>query len=619
MVNNGTLAFNAATAFLGNAQINLASGTTLDTRGINPAAPAIGIVVGSVTGSGTITNFSLNAAGTLTTGLDNSNTTFSGVFTSPFPNGLLSVTKIGTGTWNLSGNSSGNLVSNILAVNNGIIALDSGSGNSINFRNYTLNSGGKISLDNTSTNVSNRLGSASYTDISTSAAPRTFTLAGGTLSIKGSSSGFSENIGALTLTNGGGIIDLNAGSGGSNVLSIFSLSTIAGSATGGTLLLRGTNLGGTVGGANVSNLTVTSVAIGTLLSTTPQLIGGSGAVGSTTMSIRPDIIGDTTTDINGVLIGKGTGFVTYIGSGATVGGFDGGGFRLLTAAELTVNSIGTQPTLAPWAAPTPTTINASVSSAITMTASTTTVNSLTLSNAGGVIMGAANVPTTINPETGVPNGSLFSAAGALQSLIVTSGGILSLPTTSGTANIIAGGVLTTNTTNQLIFHTVGDLIVNSFLTMGAAASGTIVKSSDGTLTLNRRSFIGGSTVVNGGTLELNSGPNTLMVVPTTTTPTLFDLRMNAGTVDLMGFNQAVKDLSNNNPQPNTGGTVTNSGSASVNFFINPSTGEPHLRWGHHKHWRRALVPQERRRDLLDDQCPDLHGLNQHPRRHRDLA
>ena len=42
-------------------------------------------------------NYSLATAGTLQTGADNTNTTFSGTFDSPLSGALLSVTKIGSG------------------------------------------------------------------------------------------------------------------------------------------------------------------------------------------------------------------------------------------------------------------------------------------------------------------------------------------------------------------------------------------------------------------------------------------------------------------------------------------------------------------------------------------
>ncbi|MEZ0275649.1 MAG: beta strand repeat-containing protein, partial [Roseimicrobium sp.] len=544
MVNEGTLAFNAATAFLGNAQIILASGTSLDTRGVSGST-------GLVVGSGTITNFNPNTAATLTTGYDNSSGTFSGVITTPFANGLLSIIKIGTGTWNLTGNSSGNLVSSNLTVHQGAVNLSAGSNNSINFRTYTLNSGGSLILDNTSFNVSNRLGGAQFTDMSTSASNRGITLQGGKLVVKGAATGsLVENMGALTVQNGRSIVEITPGGGSStnNTINFISLANIANNgALGGTLLLRGPGLGGTPG-ANTANVTFT-----TALATGTTLIGTVLTADNNTIAIRPDILGDVS------LTGNGTGFVV---AGAN-------GLRLINpATEQLSNSLGTQPTTAPWAAITPN-VNSLISSQVFMEVSATTINSLTISGGNGVLMAAAKLGG-LNPSAMNPTGTVFNALGTLQSLTITSGGILSIPAAgpNPAANVISGGVITTGTTNQLIFHTIGDLTVNSYL--NATATQGFIKSSDGKLTLNRRSFVGGTATVNGGTLELNSGPNTLLVVPTATVPGVFDLRVNAGTVDLMGNNQAVASLSNNNPLPGSGGTVTNSGSLATFTVIQPN-------------------------------------------------
>jgi len=51
-----------------------------------------------------VTNY-VTAAGTLTTGWDNTSTVFSGSITNPFVQGLLSVSKIGSGAWILTGSN----------------------------------------------------------------------------------------------------------------------------------------------------------------------------------------------------------------------------------------------------------------------------------------------------------------------------------------------------------------------------------------------------------------------------------------------------------------------------------------------------------------------------------
>ena len=64
-------------AFLGNSQVNLAAGTTFDTKGLTGT-------IGSLTGSGTLTNFTSAGGGTLITGWDNTSSVFSGAITNPF-------------------------------------------------------------------------------------------------------------------------------------------------------------------------------------------------------------------------------------------------------------------------------------------------------------------------------------------------------------------------------------------------------------------------------------------------------------------------------------------------------------------------------------------------------
>lgn len=91
-------------------------------------------------------------------------------------------------------------------------------------------------------------------------------------------------------------------------LNVGSMSAVT---TGASMLLRGTNLGNAAG-AGVANF----VAVNTV----PAQLGGAGAVGTTTMSIRPDILVDTTST------GTGAGFATYIGAGGVANVAGGNGF-----------------------------------------------------------------------------------------------------------------------------------------------------------------------------------------------------------------------------------------------------------------------------------------------------
>jgi len=73
-------------------------------------------------------------------------------------------------------------------------------------------------------------------------------------------------------------------------------------------------------------------------------------------------------------------------------------------------------------------------------------------------------------------------------------------------------------------------------------SGGLIKSGNGVMTLSRASYNSGGTTVNNGTLRLGAGlaANPLLVIPTATVPTVADLNVNGGTIDLNGNTQAVR-------------------------------------------------------------------------------
>jgi len=136
-----------------NTTIALSSGTAVDMRGVTTE-----LQVGSITGvaGSYIKNFSATAGGTLVTGSDNTSGMFSGTITSDYTSGLLSVTKIGSGTWTLNGNSASQPLGT-LTVGGGEVLLNGASG-ALGFTTYTLNPGGNLTLDNSANPVSGRLG-----------------------------------------------------------------------------------------------------------------------------------------------------------------------------------------------------------------------------------------------------------------------------------------------------------------------------------------------------------------------------------------------------------------------------------------------------------------------------
>ncbi|MBK8095116.1 MAG: autotransporter-associated beta strand repeat-containing protein [Verrucomicrobiaceae bacterium] len=527
-VNQGGLAFTSNSANLANAAVVLSSGTTLDTRGLTG-------VIGSLAGSGTVLNYNLNTAGTLRTGYDNTDTTFSGVFQSPFTQGRLNVEKIGTGTWTLGGDSStaaGNGTSGTLTVNGGDVLLNDSDAR-INFTTYNLNSTGGLTLDNSAAILSNRLGGATYSDISTNSANRVMNISGGEFSLTGGAGAVTEAITTLNITNGTGYITMTPGTGST----VFNVGTLAAAGSnGGTLVIRGAGLGGAVGSGSVN-----------VVATTPNLIGGNGAAGSTTMSIRPDILGDLSPT------GLGMGFVTHVA---------GTGFRLLTTAEMKTPSVNTYLGNAlPLALQGTTTDNVAAADNVRLTQSknlylNTTVNSLTLAGGGGYLA-TGGVAVTASP-----GGTLYGANGQLLTLTNSSGGLLGLASNVG----VGGGVIASGG-NAAVLHAVGDLNVRSYLTSTAG----IVKSGPGTVVWTRGSLSTSATTINNGRLVLAGGNNSLTLQQTTiagaVTP---DVRVNGGTLDLNGTTQIGGLLLNNNPLPGTGGTIT---SAAPAIFVNNSAAD----------------------------------------------
>jgi autotransporter-associated beta strand protein len=341
---------------------------------------------------------------------------------------------------------------------------------------------------------------------------KALTLSGGTFLLNGNAtSAASETVSALSVSNGGGLITLSGGAGGATTLTATSL---AAQAAGGSLVLRGLGL---TSGAGLANATATTF---TVVNTQ-----GGGANGATNMSVRSDILGDVSAT------GAGTGFL--VKDSAT------GFLRPLDSTTELATTLTSSAT----------TNYGNFSTAQTYSGNTS-VNSLTLTTANGISSAGANLP-----------GQNYAGAG-LNTLTLNSGGVLA--TASTALNV---GALTTATNAQYIFHTVGagtTLDVNGFLT---GTTGGLTKADAGTLKLNSTAYYTGTTTVNAGTLRLNSGAaNTLAVIPTATVPTVQNLNVNGGTLDLNGANQAVGLLSNNNALANSGGTITSATAA--NFTNN---------------------------------------------------
>jgi hypothetical protein len=326
----------------------------------------------------------------------------------------------------------------------------------------------------------------------------TLTPQGGELVLTGNAtSSVSETVATLTPGDGGGIVTLQA-NGGSLSLAA---TTLSAQSSTSSLLLRGDGLGSYALSAGTVYVTATNM----------NLIGGGTVQGTTFMSIRPDILADTS------ITGIGTGFLT---SGSY-------GLRPLLTSEL----LGAMDTL---------------------------TAAGTLQNVGLSSSGSMNANVLMNSLTLLSGGTLGIAAGALvdrTALFLNSGGLLAF---AGTENLsvplLYAGATGTGTLDVTVLAG-GSLN----LTGSIVSTGGVVKAGDGVLQLNSKQyFTGGSgLVINGGTVRLNSGlDNTLLVAPTASTPTLYDVRVNgSATLDLNGRNQAVGQLLGVDQLPGMAGTV----------------------------------------------------------------
>ena len=527
-VNAGGLAFTnsagGAGAILGG-QVVLAANTVLDTRG---NVGDIGSLASTAT-SASVINGLQGTAGTLTLGLDNvANVTFAGTISSPYPTGLLNITKIGTGVWTLTNNSTATN-SGTLTVSDGGVTLN-GSAGVVSFTNYTVQPGGTLLLDDSVNAVNNRLGGSTLTTTAAVLAPtnRALNMNGGNLTINGNllangNTVVNEAIGNIASLSGGGIITLNAtGTGGVNL----TIADIIGQSNNSSLLLRGDGLG-TAAGSNVA--AVSMVNPGGVASYTTNsvgglsLLGGQGANGTTTKSIRPDILVDTTAT------GLGAGFLTVdtvTGLIRPLGSVAGELATTLTTSTSNTTNVGL--------------------SSVQSAAANVAANSITLQSGGGVVLSDVA-------------GSPWGPAGLLTIDIKTANGVLALAS-SGATSFTSGQIQSSgNVTGDYNVETGATLTFNTAIN----SQNGFVKAGGGTLVLNGAYYTNtqaaNTVTINGGTIQLGAtvGANALFVQTTATTPAGTTLAVNNGTFDLNGNNQLVGVITTTNPLPYAGGTAAN--------------------------------------------------------------
>ena len=532
-IDAGTLTYGAATT-LAAAPI-IVTGGTFNMNATTDTVGAITLVGGTIS-NGTLTG----TAYTIESG------TVSAVLA-----GAIAFVKNTNNTVTLTG---ANTMSSTTTINAGTLAL-SGSGSAVS-TTITVNLGGTLTLDNSTTAVASRLGDA-----------LALTLNGGNFNFIGNSAGVSsETAGALTLPTGHNTVTITPGTGGSTTMTFASLSRTAGA----TALFRGTNMR-SAAGANVSTLIFTAA---------PTLTGAAGAEGTTTMSVLKGAFGDTS------LSGTGSDMVTVISnklsplaSGEYTGdlqtananvkltadraavatntnslilnGFGitnpGGAITIpISSASLSGNILinsatniaGANTTLGITTTELP--ILATADSTISAVIGTATTGSVTLSGTGNVTMSATNLYTS---TTFINGANLFYGA----SNVISSGGVtmrggsynldgnsdtigsLSLTAstvTTGAGTLTGNGSFTTATNANYAStisgnlglganatFTIGDGLMDNDAVISAVISGafTFAKAGTGVLVLSGSNSYSGATTVSGGTLRLGAtggGTNT---------------------------------------------------------------------------------------------------------------
>jgi autotransporter-associated beta strand protein len=295
MLLGGTFMVNASGALSPKSAFTINS--TLDMNGFSGA-------IGSLAGNGMVTNNSAETTSILTVGADNSNTTFNGVLENG--DGILGLTKMGTGTLNLS---STNTYSGATTVRAGTLQAGSTGAFSPNSA-FTVSS--RLDLNG----FSNKIGSLAGGGIVTNGGGALAVLTIGTDNTSTTFSGSLEDgVGSLAVAKIGiGTLVLsgaNSFTGGTTI-------------SGGTLQLGDGGTTGSISGNVINNGTLTFdrsdlVVFGGVISGAGNLVqSGSGTV---TLTVANTYTGTTTVN-NGSLIVDGSiaSPLTVVNAGALLGG-----------------------------------------------------------------------------------------------------------------------------------------------------------------------------------------------------------------------------------------------------------------------------------------------------------
>ena len=330
------------------------------------------------------------------------------------------------------------------------------------------------------------------------------TLTGGTLNLTGT-----ETASAIAV-NGGTFNESSTGvisGGGVTFTQSSGVSTLSGANTytGATTITSGTlDLGGSTASGSISASSPLSLGGGTLNYT--RTGGATQTFASTALTAGGSVVNvaaGNTLNLNAITRSAGgtvnfgtTGAITtttpnangIIGGYATIGGANfavsgsGGATTALTTYDATFPTVASDIV---------TTDNVNETGGTTLSASST-INSLTISDAGNntLALGANNLTFT-------PGGGLLYAGNG-------SGG--------GSYTISGTGIIGASSTNEFIANVNGGatLTISAKVVTSAAAAGSLTKGGAGTLILTANNVYTGPTVVGAGTLQIGNATATTL-------------------------------------------------------------------------------------------------------------
>ncbi|MBK8091973.1 MAG: autotransporter-associated beta strand repeat-containing protein [Verrucomicrobiaceae bacterium] len=413
--------------------------------------------------------------------------------------GAGNLVKNGTGILTLTGTSTR---TGTTTINGGNITLSGAAGMMNGSTAFILNGASLVSDQNDATER-NRISNSAAITLNNTAGTN------GLMSTTNQGNTKTEDVGAVTL--GAGHNTLTAYGSVTSAISNLSVDSLTRSGRA-TALVRGNNLGtaaSTTRGQIIVNVAAGNTAI------EGQEIGGGGAAGSTSMSIIPWLVGDSSQS------GLGNSFVTNTGTT--------NGLRPLTAAEYKTDEADFNAL----AAATPSTDNVrfATNPSATLTGTPSAINSLVFDSTAAITATAAT-STSIEITTGaiLAANTGNHAIDGFSSITTGGGSDYTVYVTTSASTFTIGSPLTT--TVPLVKSGAGTLSLTS-----NANTFTDVFINQGAILINNPDKLGtGSLNFDGGILRLASGFSGALGSK------VVNLLTGGGTIDTNGINTTVTDI-----------------------------------------------------------------------------